>query len=150
MKHYFLIFASLLFVKLTAQVDNTMYGLYQTVNPSGFQFGTIDPTTGVVSTIGNAVLSNAVNSTGAALNPYNQTFSYQDDDSWLSINLQTGEIVNDVIVSLPNTEGSFDNFRFNAADSSMYGLFRQISYDPITGFAYAEARRHRVQDGRLN
>lgn len=140
MKHYFLIFASLLFVKLSAQVDNTMYGLYQTVNPSGFQFGTIDPTTGVVSIIGNAVLSNTVNSTGASLNPYNQTFSYQDEDSWLSIDLQTGEIVNDVIVSLPNTEGSFDNFRFNAADSSMYGLFRQISYDPITGFPYADIR----------
>jgi hypothetical protein len=140
MKHYFLILASWLFVELTAQVDNTMYGLYQTVNPSGFQFGTIDPTTGVVSTIGNAVLSNAVNSTGAALNPYNQTFSYQDEDSWLSINLQTGEIVNDVMVSLPNMEGTFDNFRFNAADSSMYGLFRQISYDPITGSAYADIR----------
>jgi hypothetical protein len=114
--------------------------LYQTVNPWGFQFGTIDPTTGVVSTIGNAVLSNTVNSTGAALNPYNQTFSYQDEDSWLSINLQTGEIVNDVMVSLPNMEGTFDNFRFNAADSSMYGLFRQISYDPITGSAYADIR----------
>ena len=48
MKHYFLIFASLLFVKLSAQVDNTMYGLYQTANPSGFQFGTIDPETGGV------------------------------------------------------------------------------------------------------
>ncbi len=117
-----------------------MYGLYQTFDPFGFQFGTIDPTTGVISTVGNAVLSSSVNSTGAALNPYNQTFSYQDEDSWLSINLQTGEIVNDVIVSLPNTEGYFDNFRFNAADSSMYGLFRQISYDPITGFPYADIR----------
>jgi hypothetical protein len=58
----------------------------------------------------------------------------------LSIDLQTGEIVNDVIVSLPNMEGNFDNFRFNAADSSMYGLFRQISYDPITGSAYADIR----------
>ncbi len=140
MKHYLLFFASLLFIQLSAQVDNTMYGLYQTVNPSGFQFGTIDPSTGVISTIGNAVLSNAVNSTGAALNPYNQTFSYQDEDSWLSINLQTGEIVNDVMISLPNMEGTFDNFRFNAADSSMYGLFRQISYDPITGFIYADIR----------
>lgn len=140
MKQYLLVFATMLIVKLTAQVDNTMYGLYQTVNPSGFQFGTIDPTTGVVSTIGNAVLSNTVNSTGAALNPYNQTFSYQDDDSWLSIDLQTGEIVNDVIASLPNAEGYFDNFRFNAADSSMYGLFRQVGVDSLTGFGYADIR----------
>jgi hypothetical protein len=140
MKRFLLVVAAFISVSLSAQVNNTMYGLYQTINPSGFQFGTIDPTTGVVSTVGDAVLSSSVNSTGAALNPYNQTFSYQDEDSWLSINLQTGEIVNDVIVSLPNTEGYFDNFRFNAADSSMYGLFRQISYDPITGFPYADIR----------
>jgi hypothetical protein len=140
MKHFLLVVAAFISVSLSAQVNNTMYGLYQTVNPFGFQFGTIDPTTGVVSTVGNSVLSSSVNSTGAALNPYNQTFSYQDEDSWLSIDLQTGEIVNDVIVSLPNTEGYFDNFRFNAADSSMYGLFRQVSVDSLTGFGYADIR----------
>ncbi len=140
MKHYLLVFATMLIVKLTAQVDNTMYGLYQTVNPPSFQFANIDPLTGLITPIGNAALSGTVNATGSALNPYSETFSYQDEDSWLSIDLQTGAVLNDVMVSLPNTEGYFDNFRFNAADSSMYGLFRQISYDPITGFPYADIR----------
>jgi hypothetical protein len=140
MKNYLLIVAAFISVSLTAQVDNTMYGLYQTVNPPSFQFASIDPLTGLITPIGNAVLSGSVNATGSALNAYNQTFSYQDEDSWLSLDLQTGAVLNDVMVSLPSTEGYFDNFRFNAADSSMYGLFRQISYDSITGFPYADIR----------
>jgi hypothetical protein len=119
---------------LFSQVDNTMYGLYQTVNPPSFQFASIDPLTGQVTPIGAAVISSMVNATGSALNPYNQTYSYQDEDSWLSLDLQTGAVVNDVMVSLPNTTGNFDNFRFNAADSNMYGIYNQLISDPITGF----------------
>jgi hypothetical protein len=118
---------------LFSQVDNTMYGLYQIANPPSFQFASIDPITGQVTPIGAAVLSSTVNSTGAALNPYSQTYSYQDEDSWLSLNLQTGSVVNDVMVSLPNTYGYFDNFRFNTADSTMYGIYNQVITDPITG-----------------
>jgi hypothetical protein len=54
--------------------------------------------------------------------------------------LQSGEVVNDVMVTLPNTDGYFDNFRFNAADSNMYGLFRQVSFDPLTGFFSGDIR----------
>lgn len=140
MKQYLLVFATLVICKLSAQVDNTMYGLYQTMNPPSFQLASIDPLTGQITPIGNSTLSSVVNATGSALNPYSQTYSFQDEDSWLSVNLQTGEVVNDVMVTLPNAEGYFDNFRFNAADSSMYGLFRQISYDSITGFPSADIR----------
>jgi hypothetical protein len=140
MKHSLLLFATLLFVKLTAQVDNTMYGLYQTINPPSFQLASIDPSTGLITPIGDTALSSVVNATGSALNPYNQTFSFQDEDSWLSVDLQTGEVLNDVMVTLPNVDGYFDNFRFNAADSSMYGLFRQLSYDSITGFPSSDIR----------
>jgi hypothetical protein len=125
---------------LSAQVDNTMYGLHQMIDPPGFQFASIDPLTGQITAIGSAVLSNTVNATGSALNPYDQTFSYQDEDSWLSLDLQTGTIVSDNAVSMPNTNGYFDNFRFNAADSNMYGLFRQLSYDSITGFVTSDIR----------
>jgi hypothetical protein len=125
---------------LFSQVDNTMYGLYQTVNPPSFQFASIDPLTGQVTPIGAAVISSMVNATGSALNPYNQTYSYQDEDSWLSLDLQTGAVVNDVMVSLPNTTGNFDNFRFNAADSNMYGIYSQVISDPITGFVNVDLK----------
>ena len=134
MKNQFLLLMLLINISLSAQVDNTMYGINQIINPPSFQFGSIDPLTGQITNIGSAILSNSVNSSGASLNPYNQTFSYQDEDSWLSIDLQTGVVLNDVMVNLPNTTGSFDNFKFNAADSNMYGLYNQLITDPVTGF----------------
>jgi hypothetical protein len=36
-------------------------------------------------------------------------------------------------VNLPSTTGDFNNFRFNTADSVMYGLYSQVIYDPMTG-----------------
>jgi hypothetical protein len=125
---------------LAAQVDNTMYGLYQILNPSSFQLASIDPLTGQISTIGSATLSNAVNATGASLNPYNQTYSYQDEDSWLTLNLQTGAILSDVALTLPNTNSYFNNFKFNTADSIMYGLYSQVTFDPLTGISSGDLR----------
>ena len=125
---------------LAAQVDNTMYGLYQILNPPSFQLASLDPITGQISTIGSATLSIAVNATGASLNPYNQTYSYQDEDSWLTLNLQTGAILSDVALTLPNTNSYFNNFKFNTADSIMYGLYSQVTFDPLTGISSGDLR----------
>lgn len=140
MKNVTFIIIALLNHGAWAQVDNTMYGLYQILNPPSFQLASTDPMTGQIAPIGSAVLSNTVNATGSALNPYNHTYSYQDEDSWLTLDLQTGAIVSDVAVTLPNTSGNFNNFRFNTADSLMYGLYSQIVYDPLTGQANGDMR----------
>jgi len=140
MKNILLITIFLSVFELAAQVDNTMYGLQQTTNPAGFRLATMDPLTGQITTISNSILSTMVNTTGASLNPYNQTFSFQDEDSWLTVSLQTGEVLNDVTVSLPNSDGNFDNFRFNTADSIMYGLYSMTITDPNTGFVTGDMR----------
>jgi hypothetical protein len=133
MKNLILLLSLVLGIELVAQVNNTMYGLQQTTNPAGFKLATMDPLTGQVTVISNSVLSTMVNVTGSSLNPYNQTFSFQDEDSWLTVSLQTGEVINDVTVSLPNSDGNFNNFRFNAADSIMYGLYTVTYSNPMNG-----------------
>ena len=97
-----------------------MYGLLRNNNPSTVQLATIDPTTGVINVLGPN-LGNTINLTGVSLNPYNYTYTYQD--SWLSVDLTNGGIVNDVVVSLPSATGNFDNFKFNTSDTTMYGIF---------------------------
>jgi hypothetical protein len=127
--------------QLSAQIDNTMYGLYRILNPNSVQLASMDPLTGVITTIGAAnTLSTSINATGAALNPYNMSYTYQDEDSWLSVDLQNGAILNDVTVTLPNTTGDFNNFRFNTADTNMYGLYSQVIYDPLTGIITGDMR----------
>ena len=134
MKNILLIVLAFVSTELSAQIDNTMYGLYRILNPTSVQLASIDPLTGIITPIGAAnTLSTTINSTGAALNPYNFSYTYQDEDSWLSVDLQNGAVLNDVTVTLPNTSGDFNNFRFNTADTSMYGLYSQVVYDPITG-----------------
>jgi hypothetical protein len=116
-----------------------LYGGFTSTLPSGTKrtsggsFVSLDPVTGLVTPIGNASLSTTINTTGVSLNPYELSYSYQDEDSWLSISLLDGSILSDVTVTLPNTFGDFNNFRFNTADSTMYGLYSQVIYNPTTG-----------------
>ena len=128
----FLIVLSFPFVSL-GQLGNNMYGLYRQLNPTSVTFVEMDPVNGIITPIGNPVLSNTINTTGVSLNPYNLSYSYQDEDSWLSISLQNGNILSDVVVNLPSATGDFNNFRFNTADSNMYGLYSQVIYNQTTG-----------------
>lgn len=121
------------------QLGNTMYGLYRNNNPSTVQLATIDPTTGIINVLGPN-LGNTINLTGVSLNPYNYTYTYQDQDSWLSVDLTNGGIVNDVVVSLPSATGNFDNFKFNTSDTTMYGIFSQVLYNPTTGVYSGDMR----------
>lgn len=123
----------LTFLSASAQMSNTIYGLYRQMTPPNVAFVSLDPVTGLVTPIGNASLSTTINTTGVSLNPYELSYSYQDEDSWLSISLLDGSILSDVTVTLPNTNGDFNNFRFNTADSTMYGLYSQVIYNPTTG-----------------
>ena len=131
MRSFSVLYVLIPFLSL-GQLGNTMYGLYRNNNPSTVQLATIDPTTGVINVLGPN-LGNTINLTGVSLNPYNYTYTYQDQDSWLSVDLSNGTLVNDVMVSLPNATGNFDNFKFNTSDTTMYGLFSQVLYNPITG-----------------
>jgi len=137
-RSFLVLFVLIPFVSL-GQLGNTMYGLYRNNNPSTVQLATIDPTTGVINVLGPN-LGNTINLTGVSLNPYNYTYTYQDQDSWLSVDLSNGTLVNDVMVSLPNATGNFDNFKFNTSDTTMYGLFSQVLYNPITGVYSGDMR----------
>ena len=118
------------------QLGNIMYGLYRQMNPLSVSLVEIDPSTGVITPVGNQVLSTTINTTGVSLNPYEMSYSYQDDDSWLTLSVLDGSILSDVTVNLPSATGDFNNFRFNTADSIMYGLYSQVTYNPVT-FQYS-------------
>lgn len=120
------------FSKSIAQ-SGTMFGLYRQMSPPSVSLVSMDPTTGVITPIGNQVLSTTINLSGVSLNPYNFSYNYQDGDSWLSLSLLDGTILSDVTVTYPNATGDFNNFRFNTADSIMYGLYSQVVFNPTTG-----------------
>lgn len=127
------------FSKSIAQ-SGTMFGLYRQMSPPSVSLVSMDPTTGVITPIGNQVLSTTINLSGVSLNPYNFSYNYQDGDSWLSLSLLDGTILSDVTVTYPNATGDFNNFRFNTADSIMYGLYSQVVFNPTTGTYSSDMR----------
>lgn len=116
-----------------AAQSSNFYGLARKSDPSyEVYLATVDPTTGVVTNISPSSLSPFINLTGAALNPYNNTYHYNAADAMLSIDLSTGLMIDSVTAFDPISFSYFDNFRFNNADSSLYGLARTVEYDSIT------------------
>ncbi len=136
--------------QLQAQTGNTLYGIvrqnyyslvtdpfdstitYQQFDSATIRMGFTDPAFGFVSNSGTTTYSQAINLTGAALNPYDNTYIFLGGYGINTFDIATGNIINQVAMSNPLGFSYFDNFRFNNADSTMYGLSRRNYFDPVT------------------
>lgn len=116
-----------------AQASN-FYGLARkSATPDKVYLSTVDAATGVVTNLSSGSLSTTINLTGAALNPYANSYYFIANDSIKTIDLSTGNLTNVVKINNPIAGTFFDNFRFNNSDSILYGLAREIDYDTSTG-----------------
>jgi hypothetical protein len=139
-----------------AQDENMLYGIvrknfysyqtdpvdtsftYEVFDSAIVRLGKLNTLTGFVENIGTEAASYAVNLTGAALNPYTNSYLFFGGNQFITLNLNTGIIENQVTLSNPNGESYFDNFRFNNSDSTVYGLARRNQYDTQGSFIGAE------------
>lgn len=112
---------------VTDPLDSTI--TFQQLDSSTIKFGECNPITGLVNSIGNIQYKQSVNLTGAALNPYNNTYIFQTGNNISSFDINTGIITNQVPVTNPKGSSYFDNFRFNNSDSAIYGLARRTYFD---------------------
>ena len=147
MRKLHLLISLFVYVSSFAQTNGNVYGIirknyysivtdpfdstitFQQFDSCTIKFGECNPVTGLVTTIGNTQYSQSINLTGAALNPYNNTYIFQTGNNISSFNINTGLITNQVPVTNPNGPSYFDNFRFNNSDSSIYGLARRTYFD---------------------
>ncbi len=120
-------------IGLRAQTPTEFFGLARTYDPTqAVYLATVDPVTGVVTNISTSSLSEMINLTGAALNPYNELFHYVAATTMVNVDLNTGNVVDSAFMFDPLGDSYFDNFRFNNSDSALYGLARAIAYDTVT------------------
>lgn len=115
-------------------IDTSFY--YEQFDSCTIRLGSINPSTGEVINLGTS-FRQFINLTGAALNPYTNTYIFIGAQMH-SMDLTSGEIVTSVELTNPIQESYFDNFRFNNADSTLYGLARRNTYDPITQTNFGE------------
>lgn len=151
MKALKLFVTTMLFSSMTfAQTNPTLYGLvrknyfstvtdpfdstitYQQFDSATIRLGNIDPIIGFVDNVSGATYNMAVNLTGAALNPYDNSFVFMGGNGINTFDLGSGLITNSVPIFNPIATSYFDNYRFNNSDSTMYGLARRNIYDPVT------------------
>ena len=145
-----------LFLSAFTQNDNELYGVvrknyystlydpidsnftYEAFDSATVRLGKLNTNTGFVENIGEFSESMLVNLTGAALDPYSNSYLFFGGYTFITMDLNSGEINNEVQLFNPNGESYFDNFRFNNSDSSIYGLARRNYYDSNFNFTGAE------------
>jgi hypothetical protein len=133
-----------------AQTSNNLYGIvsknyyswvtdpfdstitYEQFDSATIRLGYMDPSIGMVYNRGPFTYNQTINLTGAALNPYDRAFVFMGGYGINTFDLDQGNITFQAPVTNPISSSFFDNFRFNNADSTMYGLARRNTYDPIT------------------
>lgn len=85
----------------------------------------IDPLNGQLTNIGSYTFTEGLNGTGGTIDPYNNLYLLSTigaGNSFKSIDLVNGNLVNNPAVSLPNGITSFQEWRFNNSDTTVYGL----------------------------
>jgi hypothetical protein len=105
---------------------------FQQFDSCTIRLGYTDPSVGFIYNTGSFTYNQTINLTGAALNPYNNTYMSMGAVNLNTFDLNTGAIINQVQTYNPIAPSYFDNFRFNQSDSNLYGLARRNYYDPIT------------------
>lgn len=106
---------------------------YERFDSATIRLGELNTTNGFVSNIGQEQYNDLVNLTGAALNPFDNSFVFVGQRNLNTFDLKNGLMMNSVPISKAMASIYFDNFRFSHSDSALYGLARRVLYDPITG-----------------
>ena len=106
--------------------DPDFGGTFEQFDSCTVRLGNLNPVTGQVDNIGSAAYTRSVNLTGAALNPYDNSYVFIGNTDLLSLSLTNGQIITSIPLTDPLGDSYFDNFRFNNADSTLYGLARVV------------------------
>lgn len=130
MQRLILLFLLLLnFNSSIAQFDSTIFGLARKTIPNSFFFAKINTTSGLVTNISGASITNCVNVTGSAstIDPIKHEFYYRDcSNQFVTVNMTNGNISNSQLITNILTP-SFGFSNYNCHDSVIYGLANSTS-----------------------
>ncbi|MCX8479771.1 MAG: T9SS type A sorting domain-containing protein [Chitinophagales bacterium] len=150
-KIVFAILAFVLYGSALAQGNSSVFGIirqnyystvtdpfdssitWQQLDSCTIRLGYSNPSNGQVFPVGNTQYARSINLTGAALDPYNNTYIFQSGTNICSFDMSSGNLINQVPLTNSMGNSYFDNFRFNHSDSSIYGLSRRNYFDPVSG-----------------
>ena len=111
--------------------NNYVYGVMRTpgvgtnVAAGTIRLGKLDVSSGALTPVSPNSLASVVSATGAALDPVTQTYFFQTQTDFVSVNMLDGLPSAQNAMTNPIAPSYFDNYRFNTSDSTIYGLARR-------------------------
>ena len=130
-KTFLLLLLSGMQLTVLAQNNNNLYGVMRTpgvgTNTAAgtIRLGKLDLGSGVLTPVSPNSLASIISATGAALDPVTQTYFFQTQTDFVSVNMLDGLPSAQNAMSNPIAPSYFDNYRFNTSDSTIYGLARR-------------------------
>ena len=107
---------------LSTYFDSSLMVNIEVFDSATIRLGSVNPITGVVTNLGDAEYNTGINLNGATINPYLNRYYIGSGFNFLTFDINTGNIINNVPISGAYPAVSFQNFRFNNSDSTIYGM----------------------------
>lgn len=120
--------------------DSSLYGLarrYIQGPGPGQGYGelflsTIDPATGVITQISPQSVGESYTLSGNAIDPHQMVYYYKNSSQFIGLDMYTGLVYSSPTITFPQGGLFFDNFTYNCADTTIYGLIRFTTTPPLT------------------
>lgn len=118
--------------------DSTIYGLARRSTSTGIgqvngelYLATIDPNTGVITQISPQSVGQMYAVQGCAINPHEMVYYYSNQGKIIGLDLYNGQVYSEQTITFPEGGLYFDNYTYNCADTSIYGIIRATTTVPI-------------------
>ncbi len=102
--------------------DTLMNTQIEVLDSSTIRLGTIDPLNGLITNLNTSEYNMAINLNGATVDPYNNRYYIGSGFNLLTFDINSGDLLNTAPISGPLPSASFQNYRFNPSDSTIYGM----------------------------
>jgi hypothetical protein len=118
--------------------DSTIYGLARRSTTIGIgqvngelYLASINPATGVITQISPQSVGQMYTVQGCAINPHEMVYYYSNQGKIIGLDLYNGQVYSNQTITFPEGGLYFDNYTYNCADTSIYGIIRVTTTTPI-------------------
>lgn len=127
---------------------------YEVLDSSTIRLGAIDPLTGTISHLNSSEYTSAINLNGATIDPYQNHYYIGSGFNLLTFDISSGDLINNVPISGPLVSASFQNYRFNQSDSTIYGMvpvnYYSMYFDSLSMSYIEELDSSRIRFGSID
>ena len=119
--------------------DSTIYGLARRSTSTGIgqsngelYLAKINPATAVITQISPQSVGQIYVGISNAINPHEMVYYYSTQTSIVGLDLYNGQIYSNQTITFPQGGSFIDNYTYNCADTTIYGLVRMNTAPPLT------------------